>query len=321
MKCKLNSEKELIELSIVTTIYKSEKYISEFYRRTLKVAQKYFNNIEIIFVNDGSPDRSSSIVRSLCRDDYRIKLIELSRNFGHHKAIMTGLSYAKGDLIWLIDSDLEEEPEWLIDFYEKFRNNDVDLVFGVQKKRRGNIFDRIAGKIYFSFINSISSIKLQEKGMTTSSLMTANYKNSLCEYKEQNVVLSGLFALTGFRQIPCEVNKKNNSPSTYNFLIKMRLIFDTITSLSAFPLVITFYLGISIFFFSVIYTMYVIYGWLTQSSPVPGWTSVMVSIWMIGGILIAILGLIGIYISRIFIETKRRPYTTIREIYSINKDI
>jgi len=311
----------LIELSIVTTLYNSEKYIKEFYERTLKVTQEYFDKIEIIFVNDGSPDSSSSIVRSLCKNDYRIKLIELSRNFGHHKAIMTGLSYAKGDLVWLLDSDLEEEPEWFIDFYDKFKNNDVDLVFGVQKERRGNFIDKIPGKIYYSFINSISSIKIHEEGTTTSSLMTATYKNSLCEYKEQNVILSGLFALTGFRQIACEVNKKNNSPTNYTFTMKMRLIFDTITSFSAFPLVMTFYFGMSIFFFSIIYTIFILSEWLKQSSTVPGWTSVMVSIWMLGGILIALLGLIGLYISRIFIETKRRPYTTIREIYTYGKDI
>ncbi len=306
----------MIDLSIVTTVYNSEKYILEFYKRSLKTAEEYFNNLEIIFVNDGSPDRSSSIVRDLCNKDPRIKLIELSRNFGHHKAIMTGLSYAQGDLIWLLDSDLEEEPEWLKGFYAEFKSNQVDLVYGVQKNRRGNLIDRVTGKIYYSLISFISNIKHPQKGTTTSSLMSARYKNSLCEYKEQNFVLSGLYALTGYRQIPYEVNKKNNSPSTYTFITKMRLIIDAITSLSAFPLVATFYFGISIFIASILWTIYVIHGWLSQSSPVPGWTSVMVSIWMIGGILIAIQGLIGIYISRIFIETKNRPYTIIREIYS-----
>ena len=125
----------MIDLSIVTTLYSSEKHIKEFYERSLINAENIFKNIEIIFVNDGSPDNSGLVAEGICQRDKRVTLIELSRNFGHHKAIMTGLQYAKGELIWLIDVDLEEKPEWLKEFHEEYKTNNYDVIFGEVKKK------------------------------------------------------------------------------------------------------------------------------------------------------------------------------------------
>ena len=138
--------------SIVTPIYETAAFIGELYSRLCSSAEKITDDFEIIFVNDGSPDNGLEIALELQKSDARIKVVDLSRNFGHHKAIMTGLGQAKGELVFLIDSNLKEDPELLKDFYEKLKESEVDVVFGVQRKREGGVFRKISGALYYSLI-------------------------------------------------------------------------------------------------------------------------------------------------------------------------
>src|SRR5271167_816371 len=126
-----------VKLSIVTTLYRSAGHIEEFYRRATKAAEAIADDIELVMVNDGSPDQSLDRALALHRADPRVVVVDLARNFGHHKAMMTGLAHASGDRVFLIDSDLEEEPELLIQFHERLMQGDCDVVFGVQETRRG----------------------------------------------------------------------------------------------------------------------------------------------------------------------------------------
>ena len=128
-------------------------------------------DFELILVNDGSPDDSLQIALSLHRRDRRVRIIDLSRNFGHHQAMMTGLSYARGDLVFLLDSDLEEEPEFLETFYERLKTTAADVVFGVQKKRKGRLFERVSGVIFFKLFNALSTHPIP-KNVITARLMT-----------------------------------------------------------------------------------------------------------------------------------------------------
>src|ERR1700736_2509099 len=132
-----------MRLSIVTTLYMSEPYLVEFHRRVRSTAEKITSDVEVIFVGDGPPDGSLDMALSLLSRDSDLRVIELSRNFGHHKAIMTGLAHATGDLVFLIDSDLEEDPELLTRFYERLAKGDCDVVFGVQEARRGGLVERV----------------------------------------------------------------------------------------------------------------------------------------------------------------------------------
>jgi len=302
------------DISVVTSLYYSEEYIKEFYLRTLKVCEENFENFEIIFVNDGSPDNSSELVKTLCINDNRIKLIELSRNFGHHKALLTGLDFASKNLIWLIDVDLEEEPEWLKEFYSTFQKNKVDVVYGVQKKRKGNFFERWSGRLFFAIMDDIFDVSFQ-KNCTTARLMTKAYKDSLCLHKEQNTVLFGLWKITGYKQIPIYVSKGNRSASTYSLLKKIKLAINSIIDFSAKPLIYIFYLGFCIFLISLLFAIYLVVKFFLFASPVVGWTSVIISIWLFGGLIIGILGLLGIYLSKIFMQTKNRPFTIVKEIF------
>ena len=130
-------------LSIVTTLYNSAPYLEEFHARVCAAAEQITPDYEIIFVNDGSPDNSLQIALSLYQKNERVRIVDLSRNFGHHKAMMTGLAQARGGMVFLIDSDLEEEPELLETFYKELRTTGADVVFGVQQKRKRKRCPRI----------------------------------------------------------------------------------------------------------------------------------------------------------------------------------
>ena len=155
-------------LSIVSTIYKSEKTIKEFIRRISYSAKKLIGeNYEIILVNDGSPDNSLVSALEESKETKKVKIIDLSRNFGHHKAIMIGLSYASGNLVFLIDSDLEESPEIIEDFLFEFKRREVDVIYGVQNKRKGKFFERLSGTVYFKlFRYSGGQNKIREQKLT-----------------------------------------------------------------------------------------------------------------------------------------------------------
>ena len=142
-----------MRLSIVTTLYNTELHLLEFYERITKCAQGITHDYELILVNDGSPDNSLELAVSLHEKDQRVKVVDLSRNFGHHKAMMVGLEYAQSDYVFLIDSDLEEPPETLKLFWEEIQGaKDFDVVFGVQEKRRGGWLERISGTLYYKVV-------------------------------------------------------------------------------------------------------------------------------------------------------------------------
>lgn len=306
-----------MRLSIVTTLYYSAPYIEDFYQRTKATAQAITPDYEIIFVNDGSPDDSLEKTIRLREQDERIKIIDLSRNFGHHKAIMTGLSHAKGDFVFLIDSDLEEEPELLTHFYEEFGKYQTDVVYGVQKKRKGERFEQISGGIYYYLFNLLTGYNAAAN-VLTARLMSKDYVKALTEHKEQEFDIMGLWSLTGFRQSPVVVNKNFKGTSAYNIRRKISLFINTVTAFSSRPLLGMFLLGLIIFVLSGSLFLSMFFKHLFIGE-VEGWKLAAASVWTLGGLIIICLGIIGIYISKIYIETKRRPYTIIRKIYESEK--
>jgi len=304
-----------MKLSIVTTLYMSENYIEEFYERVSKTAKELFNDdFEIIFVNDGSPDNSLEIAVKLSEKDSKIVVVDLSRNFGHHKAMMEGLNQSKGEYIFLIDCDLEEDPEYLLEFYTDLNSENSDVIYGIQDKRKGNWFERWSGELYYSLFNSLTNVK-HPRNLVTMRIMTRRYVDSLLKFKEHEMVISGLWILTGFEQKGKIIQKHTRDGSTYSFSRKISHLFNAVTSYSTAPLWGIFYLGIVIFVISLIYSLIIVYQRLFLKIPTDGWTSLIVSIWMLSGLIILFLGIIGIYLSKIFIETKQRPNSIIRNIY------
>jgi putative glycosyltransferase len=307
-----------VDLSIVTTLYASAPYLEEFYARTCAVAERMTSDFEIILVNDGSPDNSLEIALSIYQKDRRVRVIDLSRNFGHHKAMMTGLAHARGNMVFLLDSDLEEEPELLNTFYEKLQQTGADVVFGVQQKRKGRPFERISGSLYFKVFNLLSAYPIPPNH-TTARLMKCEYVTALMRHQEREFVMSGLWALTGFDQIPISVTKHHKGESAYGLRRKVSHLVNAVTSFSGKPLVFIFYLGSVLILVSSVAALDLIIRRMFFGIMLQGWASLIVSIWLLSGITIFCLGVIAIYLSKIFIEVKQRPYTIIREVYETKK--
>ena len=304
-----------MKLSIVATLYKSASYINKFYERTTAVARQLAgDDYEIIFVNDGSPDDSLDLAITLTEQDSHVIVIDLSRNFGHHKAMMTGLDNAIGELVFLIDSDLEEKPEWLLKFAQKMNDELCDVVYGVQKHRKGNWFERFSGQWFYYFFNTLTKFSLPIN-IVTARLMTRPYVESLLRHQEREIFLAGLWYITGFDQRPYLVQKDNTSKSSYTLSRKLSLLVNAVTSFSSVPLISIFYMGVAIFLFALTYNFYLLFNWLFYEKPLAGWTSVIGSIWLFGGLIISFIGVIGIYLAKVFSETKQRPYTIVRKIY------
>ena len=303
-----------MDLSIVTSMYNSAPFVEEFYERISRVAKKVADHYEIILVNDGSLDESLTIAARLCDRDSHIRVIDLSRNFGHHKALLTGLAYAKGERIFLIDCDLEEDPELLLHFQEEFDSTGADVVYGVQERRKGSLIERIGGFLFYQCFNTFSSWKVP-KNLSTVRLMSHRYVKSLLAFREREVAISGLWAMTGYLQLPLVITKRQKRVTTYNFIKKVALTVNMLTSFTSFPLVLVFYLGCVIVFLSSIAAFWLIIRHLFFGALMTGWPSLIVSIWLLGGLGIFCIGVIGIYISKIFSEVKRRPYTIIRQVY------
>lgn len=303
-----------MDVSIVTTMYYSAPYLKEFYQRCCIEVEKLTDSYEIIFVNDGSPDVSLEVAVSLYQTDAHVRVIDLSRNFGHHKAMMTGLAHARGKFVFLIDCDLEEEPELFSVFRQQQLESGCDVVYGVQKVRKGNWFEKITGSLYYHILRGLSGIDFP-KNVITARLMTRRYVKSLVRHQEREITIAGLWHITGYKQVEMEVVKHSKGQTTYNFFKKFSCFINGITSFSNKPLIVIFYVGLLISIISTYFILELVIRRIFFDMVLVGWTSLIVSIWFIGGLIICFLGIIGIYISKIFIETKQRPYTIIREIY------
>ncbi len=302
-----------MDLSIVTTLYRSAAYLPEFHRRITAAAERLGLAFEVIYVNDGSPDDSQAVAEAICDRDPRARVLELSRNFGHHKASMTGLADARGKLIFAIDCDLEEAPEWLVDFHRALHANRADVVYGVQDRRKGGLWERCAGGLFYRLFALLSDCPVA-RDQVLARLMTRAYVRQLVAHQDREIFLVGLCALTGYRQMPLTVRKHNKGTTTYNFSRKLALFFNALTSFSTAPLRGVFYLGCVILAVTTLAAAVVFGRWLFGHL-LSGWTSLVISIWLLGGLSLFALGLNGIYLAKIFAEVKRRPYTIVRSIY------
>ncbi|MEN5166226.1 glycosyltransferase family 2 protein [Achromobacter kerstersii] len=304
-----------MKLSVVATLYRSAPYVDEFCRRARQAARRYANDdYEIILVNDGSPDDSLDIALQIAAADAKITVVDLSRNFGHHKAMMTGLAHATGDEVFLIDTDLEEAPEWLEEFAARRQASGCDVAYGVQRQRKGAWFERTTGQLFWYTLKKLTGMALPAN-ITTARLMSRRYVQALLQHQEREVFMAGLWFITGFDQVPCEVEKLSRAESTYTLRKKMSLLVNSVTAFSNAPLISIFYLGLLISLLAGCYIVFLVLRWWIEDTSMAGWTSVMASIWLLGGLLMSSLGVVGIYMAKIYTEAKARPYTIVRRVY------
>jgi putative glycosyltransferase len=315
LHCTGPGEAELMDLSVVTTLYRSEGHVRDFYTRACAAASHLTSAFEIIFVNDGSPDESLDRALELHREDSRVRIIDLSRNFGHHKAVLTGLQHATGDLVFMLDSDLEEDPAWLQEFHRIMQATGADVVYGVQKRRKGAWFERVSGALAYTLYDLFLEQSIPRNVIATR-LMTRRYVTQLVRHRDREVFLAGLWAITGFEQVPVIVDKRSREGHSYDNRRRISALVNALTSFSNRPLVYIFYMGCALIALSTVAAVFLVIQSLADGIGVPGYASLIVSVWFLGGLTIFCLGVIGIYLSKVFMETKDRPYTIIRAEYS-----
>lgn len=306
-----------MRISVVTTLYQSAPYLHEFHRRMVDAVSKHTDNFQIIYVNDGSPDNSLDLAVELCDLDKHVRVIDLSRNFGHHKAAMAGLAHADGDWVFLIDVDLEEPPEILTTFFEAITNSHADVAYGVQRSRKGSFVERFFGGLYYRIFNFLSDIEIP-KDLLMARLMSQRYVKALVQHKESLFDISGLWGLTGFKQVPVSVDKLSKLGTTYTIRKRATLFLIGLISFSSKPLIMISAIGFTIFAGALLSILYYLFIYFFIGNVPSGFTTLALSIWFLGGLTIFVLGIIALYLSVIFIEVKNRPNSIVREIHGGN---
>jgi dolichol-phosphate mannosyltransferase len=301
-----------ITYSVVIPVYNEEEVLPRLHERLAAVLEQLKEPYEIIFVNDGSQDRSYEIMREISRNDNRVKIIDLSRNFGHQTAITAGLDYAAGDAVILMDADLQDPPEVLPSFVEKWREG-FDIVYAIRKKRKENILKRLCYKLFYRILRVISDVNIPlDSG--DFALLSRQAVNAIRSARESNRFVRGIRGWIGFRQVGIEYERMERYAGEVKYTLSklMKLAVDGMISFSSVPLRIIAYLGFTISFFSFVYIIYLVFLRLFADVAPQGWTSVMVSIFFVGGIQLTVLGIIGAYTGRIYDEVKRRPLYLIK---------
>ena len=305
-------------LSIVTTLYKSERFLDSFVAQCQSaMAEIKCDNYEILFVNDGSPDNSLDKVLKIKEKNNHIVAVNLSRNFGHHYAIMAGLNNASGEFIFLIDCDLEVPPTQIPTFYAKFMSTEnCDVVFGVQEVRKGSFIERTIGGLFYNFFNSLTDTRIPEN-LLTERLMSRRYVDELIKMGDKNIFMAGMMQWIGFKQVPITIKKgQREGKSTYTLGKRISLSMQAITSFSSYPLVMLFRIGFLISLLSILTGVYFIVNKLINPEVVlSGFTFLIVALLFSTGIIVSSIGILGIYIDKLFNQTKNRQTFIVKDIY------
>lgn len=299
--------------SIVIPVFNEEKNIPELYKRLSKVLQKLDGEGEFIFVDDGSTDHSLEIIKKLNQQDQGVKIVSLSRNFGQQAAVTAGLGESSGEIIATIDADLQDPPELLPEFLAKI-DQGYDVVYGVSKIRKDPLLRKLMFALYYQVMDHLSAYPLP-KNVGIFALMRRPVVETLLSINERNRFLPALRSWVGFKQIgvPYEKPKRfaGKAPQTLEKLFKMGL--DALFSFSYVPLRLATFLGVLVTIMAFFVGLNVLYQKYIAHTAITGWSGPMLSIVIIGGAQLIILGIIGEYLGRIYDEVKRRPYYIIAQ--------
>jgi putative glycosyltransferase len=300
-----------LRVSIVTTLYNSAAYVEEFFRRSVAAVSSVTDDIEVVFVDDGSPDDSLSLARSLVGGGVDVRVVELSRNFGQFQAVMTGLAHADGDVVFLLDSDLEEPPELFAELYAPIASapsdDPVDVGFGVARRRKGGLVERLGGALFYRILDSLSGVDIPVNAVMAR-VMTRRYVQALLTHQERELFLNGIMTITGFRQVAVPVDKSGKDTTTYTRLHRMSVALRAITAFSDRPLTLILVGGLALSTVAaigviVLVVSVVLFGVEYAS----GWASLLAGLCFFSGLTLAAIGILGFYLGRVFVEVKARP--------------
>jgi len=305
-----------IELSIVAPVFNEEDGIETFHRRLLRVLEQANVSFEILYIDDGSVDKSLNVLLKIVEHDYRTRVIKLSRNFGHQLAITAGLDYSVGNAVIVIDADLQDPPEAIMEMLEIHRQG-FDVVYGVRVSRTSESrFKRATAKFFYRLLSRLSDQNIPVDAGDFR-LLDRKVVEALKKCPENNRYMRGLVSWVGFRQAPLEYHRERRKigSSHYPFSKMVLLALDGITSFSDKPLKVVLASGMTLSISSFVYMFYaVLLRILDPANQALGFTAIISLITLMAGIQLVSLGLIGLYVSRIFKESKGRP------LYIVERD-
>ena len=298
------------KISIIIPMYYEEKVANECYKRVTDVIKNLNEyDYEIIFINDGSKDKTLEILENIAKKDIKTKVISFSRNFGHQAAVTAGLKFVTGNAIIIMDADLQDPPELIPDML-KYWEEGYEVIYGKRTKRKGESpFKLLTAKAFYAFLNKLSDVEIP-KDTGDFRLVDRKVIDVINQLPEHNKFLRGLFSWVGFKQYAYEYERKERFAGKTKYPLKkmIKLAQDGILSFSSKPLKIVGGLGIISVIISFIILIYSILSFTFKwNNLTPGWTSIMCTMTFLGGVILISLWMIGEYIARIYDETKSRP--------------
>lgn len=310
-----------MKISIVTPAYKCAGCIEEMYKRLVLTMEKITADFEIIFVNDASPQNDWEIISKLAILDNRVKGINFSRNYGQHYAITAGLDNAFGEWVVVMDCDLQDQPEEIIKLYNKAQEG-YDTVFERRHERKDSFFKTIPSLMFNKVFSYLSGIKLDPTTANFSISKQVVIQNFRL-FREHNRSFPQFINLVGFKKGLVDIDHatRHEGKSSYNFKRLLNFAIDNIVAYSNKPLKISIKLGFLISTIAAVLAIYLLYRHFILKIHVDGWTSIMLSVWFIGGLLFANMGLLGVYVGKIFDETKNRPLYIIKDLINFERKL
>lgn len=308
-----------VHISVVSPIYRGEKMLDELIERLHQNLSSICKNYEIILVNDASPDNSWSKIESICHNDSKVKGINLSRNFGQHYAITAGLNYARGEWVVVMDCDLQDRPEEIVHLYTKAQEG-FDSVFAQRVERQDNFLKKLSSKLFYFVFSYLTETK-QDATIGNFGIYNRKVINAILSMHDQVRYFPTMVKWVGFNQfaMPIEHAERAEGTSSYSFKALINLALNNIIAFSDKPLRLAAKCGFYISLISLIIGVIYIYRYFNGYIHVLGYASMIISIWFIGGIIMSLSGILGIYLGKIFDRVKDRPTYIVSESLNIDR--
>lgn len=300
-------------ISLIIPIFNEEDNINELYERCKKTLEKIGPG-EIIFINDGSRDKTLEKMLGIAKKDKSVKIIDFSRNFGHQIAITAGMDNSQGEAVVIMDGDLQDTPETIPELVKKWEEG-YEVVYAKRRTRKDSLFKRITAYIFYRAIKKIASIDITED-TGDFCLLDKKVIDTMRGIKEHSRFMRGLTSWVGFKKGVILFDRAERKRGSTNYPLRkmMKFAYDGITSFSYFPLKMATYLGMLSAIIGFIWGIYAIYQKIYHpETTIPGWATIVVAVFFLGGIQLIVLGTIGEYIGRIYTETQNRPLYVVRQ--------
>ena len=302
-------------VSVVVSCYNEEEVLPIFYKEINKISKEMdYVNFEFLFVDDGSKDNTLKIVKDLASDDSRVKYISFSRNFGKEAAMNAGLSYSKGDYVVVMDADLQDPPKYLKEMYNYMKDG-YDVAATRRITRKGEpVVRSFFSKLWYKLIDKMSDTEMVD-GARDFRMMKRKVVDAILSLSEYNRYSKGIFSFVGFKTkwISYENVKRAAGKTKWSFWQLFKYALDGMSSFSTAPLLLASLFGILFCFIALIAIIFVIIRTLIYGDPVGGWPSLVCIILLVGGIQLLCIGTIGRYLSKVYLETKKRPIYIVDE--------